>query len=42
LDISPVITHCYGAEDFEQGFAVMREGEWRKLVLDSDADMPGK
>ncbi len=33
LDISPVITHHFGYEDFEQGFAVMRSGESGKVIL---------
>ena len=34
LDISPVITHRFGANEFEEGFAVMRSGESGKVVLD--------
>ena len=34
LDISPVITHHYGVEDFQQGFDVMRSGESGKVILD--------
>jgi threonine 3-dehydrogenase len=33
LDISPVITHRYGFEDFEKGFAAMRSGESGKVIL---------
>ncbi|HEY5751547.1 MAG TPA: L-threonine 3-dehydrogenase [Chthoniobacterales bacterium] len=34
LDIRPVITHRFGAKDFEQGFAVMRSGNSGKVILD--------
>ena len=34
LDIKPVITHRFGADDFEQGFAVMNSGLCGKVVLD--------
>ena len=34
LDISPVITHHFGWEDFEQGFEVMQSGESGKVILD--------
>jgi threonine 3-dehydrogenase len=33
LDISPVITHRFGAADFEQAFATVRSGECGKVVL---------
>ncbi|MBI1370897.1 MAG: L-threonine 3-dehydrogenase [Planctomycetes bacterium] len=33
LDISPVITHRYGFEDFQKGFDVMRSGMSGKVVL---------
>lgn len=33
LDISPVITHRYGVDDYEEAFAVMREGRSGKVVL---------
>jgi threonine 3-dehydrogenase len=33
LDISPVITHRYPSEQFEQGFEVMRSGQSGKVVL---------
>ncbi|MCG8599578.1 MAG: L-threonine 3-dehydrogenase [Verrucomicrobiales bacterium] len=33
LDISPVITHHYDAEDFEKGFEVMNSGESGKVIL---------
>jgi len=34
LDISPVITHRIGYEDFEKGFEVMRSGQSGKVVMD--------
>ncbi len=34
LDISPIITHRYRYDEFEQGFAVMRSGESGKVILD--------
>ncbi|MCA8994098.1 MAG: L-threonine 3-dehydrogenase [Planctomycetaceae bacterium] len=34
LDISPVITHRFSANDFQQGFDVMLSGESGKVVLD--------
>ncbi|MDQ3623557.1 MAG: L-threonine 3-dehydrogenase [Verrucomicrobiota bacterium] len=34
LDISPVITHRLGADEFEEGFAVMKSGESGKVILD--------
>ena len=34
LDISPVITHHFAAEDFKEAFAVVRAGEAGKVVLD--------
>jgi threonine 3-dehydrogenase len=34
LDIRPVITHKFPFADFEQGFAVMREGQSGKVILD--------
>ena len=34
LDISPVITHRYGADEFEKGFAAMTSGESGKVILD--------
>ena len=33
LDIRPVITHRFAAEDYEQGFQVMRAGESGKVIL---------
>jgi len=34
LDISPVLTHRFAVEDFEQGFAVMQNGDSGKVLLD--------
>jgi threonine 3-dehydrogenase len=34
LDVGPVLTHQYGADDFQQGFDVMRSGQSGKVVLD--------
>ncbi|MFK5920654.1 MAG: L-threonine 3-dehydrogenase [Verrucomicrobiota bacterium] len=34
MDISPVITHRIGYEDFEEGFAAMRSGQSGKVVMD--------
>ena len=34
LDIEPVITHRFAAQDFEKGFEVMREGNSGKVILD--------
>ncbi len=34
LDIAPVITHRFGADEFEKGFEVMTSGESGKVVLD--------
>jgi threonine 3-dehydrogenase len=34
LDLTPVITHRYGYEDFEKGFAAMNSGLSGKVILD--------
>ncbi len=34
LDITPVITHRFRYDEFEQGFAVMRSGQSGKVILD--------
>ena len=34
LDISPVITHRFGVDDFQKGFDVMRSGESGKVILE--------
>jgi threonine 3-dehydrogenase len=33
LDISPVITHRFGSEDYEEAFVTARSGEAGKIVL---------
>lgn len=33
LDISPLITHRFGAEDYEEAFAVVRSGDSGKVIL---------
>ena len=33
LDIRPVITHHFGYEEFEKGFAAMRTGDAGKVIL---------
>lgn len=33
LDLSPMITHQYNIDDFEQGFDVMRSGQSGKVIL---------
>ena len=34
LDLTPLITHRFAIDDFEQGFAAMRSGRSGKVVLD--------
>ena len=34
VDISPVITHRFAYEDFQQGFEAMISGQTGKVVLD--------
>ena len=34
LDLSPIITHRFGIDDFQQGFDAMRSGKSGKVVLD--------
>ena len=36
LDISPVITHHFGIDDFQQGFDIMNSGQSGKVVLHWD------
>ena len=36
LDISPIITHSYPIDDFQQGFDVMRSGQSGKVILNWD------
>ncbi|MEI8366105.1 MAG: L-threonine 3-dehydrogenase [Parachlamydiaceae bacterium] len=33
LDLSPIITHQFAADDYEQGFAAMRAGNCGKVIL---------
>ena len=34
LDVAPVVTHHFAADDFERGFDVMRSGQSGKVILD--------
>jgi len=34
LDVSPILTHRYGIDDFQEGFDVMLSGQSGKVVLD--------
>ena len=34
LDVSAIITHRFGVDEFEQGFAAMKSGRSGKVVLD--------
>ncbi|MEP2182112.1 zinc-binding dehydrogenase, partial [Roseibium sp.] len=34
LDVSQIITHRFGVDDFEKGFAAMKSGKSGKVVLD--------
>ena len=34
LDVSPVLTHRFAIDDFQQGFDVMRSGQSGKVILD--------
>jgi threonine 3-dehydrogenase len=34
LDLSPIVTHRFPIEQFQQGFDVMRSGQSGKVVLD--------
>ncbi|MBM7071086.1 L-threonine 3-dehydrogenase [Shewanella sp. 202IG2-18] len=36
LDISPIITHSYSVDDFQEGFNVMRSGQSGKVILNWD------
>jgi threonine 3-dehydrogenase len=33
LDLSPIITHRFGIEDFQNGFDVMESGMCGKVIL---------
>ncbi|MGE0786065.1 MAG: L-threonine 3-dehydrogenase [Sandaracinaceae bacterium] len=37
LDVSPVLTHRFGVDSFQEGFDVMRSGQSGKVVLDWSA-----
>jgi threonine 3-dehydrogenase len=34
LDLSPILTHSYHVDDFQEAFDVMRSGQSGKVVLD--------
>ena len=34
LDISPIITHKFGVDDFQKGFDIMRSGQSGKVILE--------
>ena len=34
LDVSPLLTHRFDVDDFQQGFDIMRSGKSGKVVLD--------
>jgi threonine 3-dehydrogenase len=34
LDVRPVITHRFGADEFQRGFDAMQTGESGKVILD--------
>jgi len=34
LDLSPIITHRFAADDFAEGFAMARSGNSGKVILD--------
>ena len=36
LDISPIITHHYNIDEFQQGFDAMRSGQSGKVILNWD------
>ena len=36
LDVSPVITHRFGIDDFQQGFDIMNSGQSGKVILNWD------
>jgi len=42
LDISPVITHRFPYQSFQEGFAVMRSGQSGKVILDWDQEEGGQ
>ena len=34
LDVSPLLTHRFDVDDFQEGFDIMRSGQSGKVVLD--------
>ena len=34
LDISPIITHRFKADDYQKAFEIMESGECGKIILD--------
>ena len=34
LDLTPIITHRFGVDDYQQGFEIMRSGQSGKVILD--------
>ncbi|GIS70553.1 MAG: hypothetical protein CM1200mP10_01300 [Candidatus Neomarinimicrobiota bacterium] len=36
LDVSPIITHKFNAEDFQQAFEVVDNGQCGKVILNWD------
>ncbi|MCE1704662.1 L-threonine 3-dehydrogenase, partial [Enterobacter hormaechei] len=36
LDLSPIITHQFPIDDYQQGFDVMRSGQSGKVILNWD------
>ena len=36
LDLSPIITHRFGIDDFQKGFDAMRSGQSGKVILSWD------
>jgi threonine 3-dehydrogenase len=36
IDLSPIITHRYGIDDFQKGFDVMESGQCGKVMLSWD------
>jgi threonine 3-dehydrogenase len=33
IDLSPIITHHFGIDDFQKGFDIMESGESGKVIL---------
>jgi threonine 3-dehydrogenase len=34
LNVSPIITHHFGIDDFQKGFEIMNSGQSGKVILD--------